>query len=87
MKRILLASAIVAVLLVCHSRAIAQKEHGFDNTKPSGQPYLDPQESLRRMKAPTGFEVTLFAAEPDIINPIAFSIDERGRVWVVECYE
>jgi putative membrane-bound dehydrogenase-like protein len=67
--------------------ALAQKEHGFDNTKPSGQPYLDPKESLRRMKAPPGFEVTLFAAEPDIINPIAFSIDERGRVWVVECYE
>jgi putative membrane-bound dehydrogenase-like protein len=67
--------------------ALAQKEHGFDNTKPSGQPYLDPQESLRRMQAPPGFEVKLFAAEPDIINPIAFSIDERGRLWVVECYE
>src|SRR5260370_38938671 len=39
------------------------------------------------MKATPGFEVTLFAAEPDIINPIAFSIDERGRLWVVECYE
>jgi len=31
--------------------------------------------------------VTVFAAEPDIINPIAFSIDERGRLWVVECFE
>jgi len=85
MKRILRVSAIVAVLLISESQVIAQKEHGFDNTKPSGQPYLDPQESLRRMTAPPGFEVTLFAAEPDIINPIAFSIDERGRVWVVEC--
>jgi putative membrane-bound dehydrogenase-like protein len=87
MKKILPVTAIVAVLLVCQFPAIAQKEHGFDNTKPSGQPYLDPQESLKRMKAPPGFEVTLFAAEPDIINPIAFSIDERGRVWVVECFE
>jgi putative membrane-bound dehydrogenase-like protein len=87
MSWILRVSAIVAVLLVCQSPVIAQKEHGFDNTKPSGQPYLDPQESLKRMKAPPGFEATLFAAEPDIINPIAFSIDERGRVWVVECYE
>jgi putative membrane-bound dehydrogenase-like protein len=66
---------------------LAQKEHGFDNSKPSGQPYLDPQESEKRMQAPPGFEVKLFAAEPDIINPIAFSIDERGRLWVVECYE
>ncbi len=77
----------VTVLLVFQSIGLAQKEHGFDNTKTSGQPYLDPQESLKRMKVPPGFEVTLFAAEPDIINPIAFSIDERGRLWVVECYE
>jgi putative membrane-bound dehydrogenase-like protein len=36
---------------------------------------------------PPGYEVKLFAAEPDIINPVAFTIDERGRLWVVECYE
>ena len=29
----------------------------------------------------------VFAAEPDIINPVAFTIDERGRLWVVECFE
>ena len=29
-------------------------------------------------------EVTLFAAEPNIINPIAFTWDERGRLWVVQ---
>src|SRR6516162_137717 len=84
LPRILLAAAL---LLVFQSVSFAQKEHGFDNTKASGQPYLDPEESLKRMKVPPGFEVTLFAAEPDIINPIAFSIDERGRLWVVECYE
>src|SRR2546423_6875272 len=83
-KRALVA---VVVIFALSSSGLAQKEHGFVNTKPSGQPYLDPQESLRRMQAPPGFEVKLFAAEPDIINPIAFSIDERGRLWVVECYE
>lgn len=80
-------SPVLALLWAFQSQVFAQKEHGFDNTKSSGQPYLDPQESLKRMKAPPGFEVTLFAAEPDIINPIAFSIDERGRLWVVECFE
>src|ERR1700687_1352622 len=79
--------AAMVLGLGSQSLVLAQKEHGFDNSKSSGQPYLDPQESLRRMKAPPGFEVTLFGAEPDIINPIAFSIDERGRLWVVECYE
>src|SRR5207253_2199790 len=67
--------------------AHAQREFGFDNTKPSGQPYLTPEESVKRMTVPPGWEVKVFAAEPDIINPIAFTVDERGRLWVVECYE
>jgi putative membrane-bound dehydrogenase-like protein len=67
--------------------ALAQKEQGFDNSKPSGQPYLSPEESLSRLHVPPGFEVKLFAAEPDIVNPVAFTVDERGRLWVVECYE
>jgi len=35
---------------------------------------------------PSGFHVTLFASEPDIRRPIAFAIDDRGRLWVVENY-
>ncbi|HYT91491.1 MAG TPA: PVC-type heme-binding CxxCH protein, partial [Gemmataceae bacterium] len=66
---------------------LAQKHFGFDNRKPSGQPYLTPEESLKRLQVPPGWEVTVFAAEPDIINPVAFTIDERGRLWVVECFE
>ena len=26
-----------------------------------------------------------FAGEPDIVQPIAFTFDDRGRMWVVEC--
>jgi putative membrane-bound dehydrogenase-like protein len=33
---------------------------------------------------PAGYELKVFAAEPDIINPIAFCMDDRARVWVVE---
>src|SRR5215472_13889792 len=78
----------IAVLLFCSSSNLwGQSEFGFVNTKPSGQPYLTPEESLKRLHVPPGFEVKLFAAEPDIINPIAFTVDERGRLWVVECYE
>ncbi len=53
----------------------------------SGQPYLDPEETVRRFTVPDGFEVQLFAAEPDIANPIAMAFDERGRLWIVECFE
>ncbi len=33
-----------------------------------------------------GFEVKLFAGEPDIGQPIAFCFDAKGRIWVVENY-
>ena len=36
------------------------------------------------MTVPDGFQVTLFASEPDVRQPIAFTIDPRGRLWVVE---
>ena len=62
-------------------------DFGFDNTKSSGQPYLKPAESVARMKVADGFEVKLFAGEPDVVNPIAFTLDEKGRVWVVESFE
>jgi hypothetical protein len=47
---------------------------------------LPPQESTRRIKLPDGFTVTLFAAEPDVVQPIAMTIDHKGRLWVVENY-
>jgi putative membrane-bound dehydrogenase-like protein len=78
--------ALTAVLGLTPA-ALAQKEHGFDNRKPSGQPYLKPAETVARFKVAPEFEVKLFAGEPQLANPIAFTIDEKGRVWVVECFE
>jgi len=79
--------AVVLLLGLGVPPAAAQREYGFDNTKPSGQPYLSAEETVRRMKVAEGYEVHLFAAEPDVVNPIAFTVDEKGRLWVVECYE
>ncbi|VTS01887.1 membrane-bound dehydrogenase domain protein : Membrane-bound dehydrogenase domain-containing protein OS=Rhodopirellula maiorica SM1 GN=RMSM_03692 PE=4 SV=1: Cytochrom_C [Gemmata massiliana] len=65
----------------------AQKEFGFDNQKGSGQPYLKPNETVAKIKVPDEFEVKLFAGEPQVVNPVAFTVDEKGRIWVVECFE
>src|SRR6267143_3394969 len=45
---------------------------------------LSPQEALKRMKVADGFEVKLFASEPDIRQPLTMTFDERGRMWVVQ---
>ncbi|GAB3909033.1 hypothetical protein GCM10028803_45920 [Larkinella knui] len=41
-------------------------------------------EAARVMTPPKGFKITLAAAEPAIVRPISFTIDPRGRLWVVE---
>src|SRR5262245_37285568 len=47
---------------------------------------IPPLEAPGRMTLPDGFHVTLFASEPDVRQPIAFTFDDRGRLWVAECY-
>jgi len=47
---------------------------------------LGPQEAARSMTVPPGFKVTLFAGEPDVVQPIAMAIDDRGRLWIAEAY-
>jgi putative membrane-bound dehydrogenase-like protein len=53
----------------------------------SGQPYLSPEETVKRFTLHEGFEAKVFAAEPELINPIAMCFDERGRVWAIESFE
>jgi putative membrane-bound dehydrogenase-like protein len=41
-------------------------------------------EDTGRLLTPPGLEATLFASEPDIVNPTDLDIDAQGRVWVTE---
>jgi len=43
-------------------------------------------EAAKAMTLPTGFRITLAAAEPAIVKPICFTFDPRGRLWVVESH-
>jgi putative membrane-bound dehydrogenase-like protein len=46
---------------------------------------VPPQEAPGKMTLPAGFHATLFAGEPAVVQPIACTVDDRGRMWVVEC--
>lgn len=45
---------------------------------------LPPEEAAAAMTLPPGFKATLFAGEPDVRQPIAMTIDDRGRLWIAE---
>src|SRR5580698_7975050 len=57
---------------------------------PPGDTYkfagLPPEDAAKAMTVPEGFKVSLFAGDPDVHQPIAFCIDHRGRLWVVEAF-
>ena len=48
---------------------------------------LSPEEELVALHVPEGFEIHLFAAEPQINKPINLAYDSRGRVWVSSTVE
>ena len=54
------------------------------NVQPVVEKPFPPLEAANTMQVPKGFNVTLFAGEPDIKQPIGFCIDDRGRLWVAE---
>jgi len=47
---------------------------------------LTAAEVVKAATLPPGFKLHVFAAEPDVKQPIAFCIDDRGRLWVIENY-
>jgi putative membrane-bound dehydrogenase-like protein len=87
----LLACSLVAALLASLTWAGAGSPKDgkfppvFNTQNPRDVPPT-PQQSLKKITVPRGFRVTLFAAEPDVCQPISMAFDDRGRLWVAECY-
>lgn len=46
-----------------------------------------PEEERLGFTLPPGFEITLFASEPQIGKPINLAFDARGRLWVTQSVE
>ncbi|MBM3876905.1 MAG: hypothetical protein FJ386_09330 [Verrucomicrobia bacterium] len=76
MRNVARALACCAALVVTELRAAAPAT--------STPAPLPPPEAAKTMQVPPGFNVTLFAGEPDVVQPVSFCIDHRGRLWVAE---
>src|SRR5688572_8978154 len=74
----------LAVVAFCEL-ASAEIPQPYDSDKSTTRP-LPPNEAAAQWKLPPGFKATVFAAEPDVRQPIAMAMDGRGRLWVAECY-
>jgi putative membrane-bound dehydrogenase-like protein len=47
-------------------------------------PPLSPEESAKKWHVRDGYRIELVAAEPVVLDPVAFDWDEQGRLWVIE---
>ena len=49
--------------------------------------FAEAQSASRTFKLPRGLQINVFAAEPQLISPVCFTLDEKGRVYVVETFK
>ena len=76
---------LLALGLILVGHQTAAQDSGTEYASSVDEP-LPPQQAAESMIVPEGFQVTLFAGEPDVKQPIGFCSDDRGRLWVAEAY-
>lgn len=85
-SRVFKALALAAIIATPSASAAADDfPRPYDSEKLPGKP-MPPAEAAAGFKLPPGFSVRVFAAEPEVRNPIALAWDRRGRLWVAENY-
>ena len=76
-----------------HAAADDKKKNAAEKVKiPRRQskapgPAVPPEQAAKNFTVPDGFTVEVVASEPELLNPVAMAIDERGRFWVTESFE
>jgi len=81
---VIVLSTLVAISGEAVAQTIAVVPHGQDRAPNAPRPAV---EAIKAMTVPPGFTVELVAGEPDIVNPVAMTFDERGRTWITESLE
>src|SRR3954462_8980878 len=83
MTRTLAVVAFTSILLVV-SAAVRGGDAPAQPASAAASAPVPVKDAAARMTLPDGFRATLFAGEPDVVQPIAFTTDDRGRLWVCE---
>ena len=77
---------IVGGFWISATTLLGQSANPFrEHVRPTGP--LSPNEEAKSFELPEGFEVQVFAAEPDIAKPMNMAFDADGRLWLTETRE
>lgn len=92
-------SAVTCIGLLLFSacdKNSSQEDGAGDDSRFSGKLFREhirsteartPEDEKAGFKLPEGFEIELYASEPDIGKPINLTFDSKGRMWVTQSYE
>ncbi|MFO1063996.1 MAG: PVC-type heme-binding CxxCH protein [Pirellulales bacterium] len=82
--------------LTTAAHAVPPTEKGKGDGHPAGDAKKKPEKiapasnegnnAIEGFRKPEGWQASLFAAEPNLANPVAFTVDNTGRVFVCESF-
>lgn len=80
--------ALLAMMLFVASNSfvVADEFPPIVNSQNPNEHPPTPEEATAKITVPDGFNVTLFAGEPNVHQPIDMTFDDKGRIWVAECF-
>ena len=88
--------AISGIFILCSCLLSCDQSSGTKPGKRDEKKFADhvrstafqtPEQERAGFTLPEGFEVTLFASEPDISKPMNIAFDDQGRLWVTQSSE
>lgn len=91
-NKVLVPALLIGLLLA----STGCKQEVEDDSKYTGSLFTEnirstdartPDEEKAGFKLPPGFEIELFASEPNIDKPINIAFDAKGRMWVTQSFE
>ncbi|MCC5936586.1 MAG: c-type cytochrome [Lunatimonas sp.] len=88
-------ACLLALAFACQSPSEADYDTAYVEEEPDPiyaehvrtTGFQTPEQEMADFILPPGFEVTLFASEPEISKPINMAFDDRGRLWVTQSSE
>ena len=90
------ASIFLSIIVLTACKEKTSQEVAADDPRFSGKIFNEhirsteartPEDEKSGFKLPEGFEIELYASEPDIGKPINITFDANGRMWVTQSFE
>src|SRR5690349_13756745 len=84
MRNVLVGTAVLTCLSATLFAATPSKKDAGSEYKLPRVPGITPKQSMASIEVAPGYRIELAATEPQVIDPVAVSIDENGKMYVVE---